>query len=226
MGYFKFLDDLVKSSNAAGKDLAVFFLTYTLAPHARYPTQLTQAVEALRYVVTQTDHQPSQVLLGGDSAGGNLAMGVLSHASHPHQAIDPLTLSEPLAGVALIAPWVSFDDYREESPIDIGDIVTSDVSIPWSKAYLGTATRDYYTDVFTAPPEWTKDFPTKQILVLGGENEIMMPLLQHWVDLLKVWWLLFPLSPFPSPGFGTDELNSNRWDSLRSNFTQERERRM
>ncbi|POR35140.1 Lipase/thioesterase family protein [Tolypocladium paradoxum] len=186
IGYFKFWAQLIKSSRAAGKDVAVFALTYTLAPHAQYPTQLTQAVEALRYILTQTHCCPARVLLGGDSAGGNLVVGVLSHLAHPHPAIAELKLAEPLAGAAAIAPWTSLDENHSEQDIYYGgDLITPYVGGPWSRAYLGSATRDYYTDASDAPSSWFKDFPVKQILVLGGQNEVLMPVIEDFVQKLK-----------------------------------------
>lgn len=186
-GYFKFWADVVASSRAAGKDVAVFALTYTLAPHARYPTQLTQAVEALRYVLDQKRHRPSQIFLGGDSAGGNLAVGVLSHLAHPHPAIKELKLEEPLAGTAVIAPWTSLDEnHSQEKVYSGGDLITPFVGKPWSRHYLNGTARDYYTDASLAPSSWFETYPVKQILVLGGGNEVLLPIIEDFVEKLKV----------------------------------------
>lgn len=172
MGYFKFLERLVASSHL--KDIAVFVLTYTLAPHAQYPTQIVQSVGALRYIVTQSGRRPGHVILGGDSAGGNLAVGVLSHLAHPHPAVAKLDLSEPLGGLALIAPWTSLDSQPSENLDCRGDIITPYVAGPWSRAYLGDSNRDYYTDPSTAPSTWFRDFPVEKVLILAGQNEIML----------------------------------------------------
>ena len=69
--HFGLLSDILDELNAAGKDIAIFFLSYTLTPHAVYPTQLKQAVEALRYIIEEVGRSPSNVFIGGDSAGGN-----------------------------------------------------------------------------------------------------------------------------------------------------------
>jgi acetyl esterase/lipase len=113
-------------------------------------------------------------MLGGDSAGGNLAVGVLSHLAHPHPAVEKLNISEPLGGLALIAPWTSLD-YQPPENLDCrGDIITPYVAGPWSRAYLGHSNRDYYTDPSTAPSIWFRDFPVKKVLILAGQNEIML----------------------------------------------------
>lgn len=186
-GYFKFLNDLVEASGKVGNDLAVFVLTYTLAPHARYPTQLTQAVETLRYIISDTRRRPSEILLGGDSAGGNLAIGVLSHLAHPHPEIPRVDLNEPLAGTVLISPWTSLDEKNSDKDVySGGDIITPYVGRPWSRHYLGGASRDNYTDASDAPPSWFETYPVEKILVLAGGNEILKSNIDEFVTNLKV----------------------------------------
>ncbi|RAQ66628.1 lipase/thioesterase family protein, partial [Aspergillus flavus] len=185
VGYFKFWESLIQCSSAAGKDLAVFAVAYTLAPNAQYPTQLIQSVEGLRYILTETNRTPANILLGGDSAGGNLAVGVLSHLSSPHEAIAKLDVQEPLAGTVLIAPWTSLEVSTDTKMNCLGDVITPDVAKPWSQAYLGRAKHDYYTDASTAPSSWFKNLKNQQILVLAGQNEIMLPSIRHFVDKVK-----------------------------------------
>ncbi|OAA42453.1 lipase/thioesterase [Beauveria brongniartii RCEF 3172] len=186
IGYFKFFERLLKEINAAGGDLCVFAVTYTLAPHGRYPVQLTQSVEALRHVVEHTGRSPGNVLLGGDSAGGNLVFGVLSHLAHPHPSIAPLHISKPLAGAAAIAPWVSLQpDLSEQVIYDGGDIVTTFVGESWSREFMGDGKADYYTDAFDAPSSWFETFPVDKMLMLGGENEILMPMIELFYETVK-----------------------------------------
>ncbi|KJK65720.1 Ae [Aspergillus parasiticus SU-1] len=186
MGYFKFFEQLIQSAGDSGHDLAVFVLSYTLAPHMRYPGQLSQVVEALRYIVMQTHRSPLDVLVGGDSAGGNLAVGLLSHLSHPHPAIPALNLEEPLAGVILISPWTSLDANPVGLSKDTGDLITTQVAGPWSSAYLGGADKDYYSDASNAPSTWFENLQVKEILVLGGGNEIMRPMIEAFVQKVQV----------------------------------------
>ncbi|OOO07877.1 hypothetical protein OAory_01043770 [Aspergillus oryzae] len=186
LGYFSFFTRLIADSGRANKSLAVFSLTYTLAPHATYPTQIRQAVEALRYVVEQTKFSPGHILLGGDSAGGNLVGGVLSHLAHPHPAIAPVNLSEHLRGAVMIAPWTSMEtDFSGQEIDSRGDLITPAVAGPWASAYLGTAKRDYYTDLSTAPADWYSTFPVQKILVCAGGSEILFPIIQDFVKKLK-----------------------------------------
>lgn len=172
----------------AGKDLSIFVLTYTLTPHASYPTQLQQAVVCLRYIL-QTGRSPANIYLGGDSAGGNLVLGVLSHISHPHAEIDELPVESEAAfgGAVLIAPWT---DLRTEFPpletAPLGDLITPDVAKKWATAYLNGRQRDYYTDASSAPPEWWHGLKVKDVLILAGGNEILLPLIEDFTQKLKV----------------------------------------
>lgn len=188
MGYYRFFAQLIAAAAAQNKSLAIFNLTYTLAPHGTYPTQLRQAVECLRYVINESvTHTPSKVLLGGDSAGGNLVGGVLSHLAHPHPEIEPLVLSENLAGAMLISPWTSMDtEFPDQVIYSGGDLITESVAKPWAGAYLGPTKRDNYTDLSMAPSEWYADFPVDSVLVSAGGNEIMLPIIEDFVGKFKV----------------------------------------
>ncbi|KAK9548673.1 hypothetical protein V6Z77_008568 [Aspergillus fumigatus] len=186
MGYFKFFANLVDHAATHNKSLAIFSLTYTLAPQATYPTQLRQAVDCLRYILANTSHQPSRIFLGGDSAGGNLVGGVLSHLAHPHPQIDPLNVSENLAGAVMIAPWTLMDtDFPNRKIDSSGDLITPAVAGPWARAYLGTATRDVYTDLSKAESDWYSTFPVANVLICAGGNEILLPIIQDFAEKFK-----------------------------------------
>ncbi|KAK2612487.1 hypothetical protein QQS21_001425 [Conoideocrella luteorostrata] len=201
LGYFKFLDSLIASSRKANKDLAVFVLTYTLAPGAAYPTQLIQAVHALRYILKQTGRKPSQVLIGGDSAGGNLVMGVLSHLAHVHPSIPELKISEPLAGAVGIAPWTLIgEDHSDREIYSGGDLITPAVDRPWSSAFLGGAEKDYFTSASIAPQSWFEKYPVKNVLICGGGSEILLPAIEDLAEKLKA--ALPNVELFVGPGEG------------------------
>ena len=187
MGYFKFYAQLVQTLSRSNKSLAVFCLTYTLAPTATYPTQLKQAVSALRFILS-SGQSPSTIFLGGDSAGGNLVGGVLSHLAHPHPQIEAIKLPEnsKLGGAAMIAPWTLLDtEFPDQEIYHGGDIITQAVAQPWASAYIGTSPRDNYTDLCKAPVEWYKDFPVEQVLITGGGNEILLPMIQEFAGKMK-----------------------------------------
>ncbi|KAI9874226.1 MAG: hypothetical protein M1830_010047, partial [Pleopsidium flavum] len=173
--HFSVLSDIVDQLNAAGADVAVLFLSYTLAPKASYPHQLSQGVELLRYTLRDLGKKPSDVLLCGDSAGGNLALGVLSHLTHPHQSIPPLELSEPLRAAILIAPWASFDTTAESFRRNqYKDCLGPAALNPWSRAFMSRAQTDNYNQPLNAPASWWKDLKVDAVLILAGADEVLV----------------------------------------------------
>lgn len=184
--YFQILKGIMDELNSAGKDVAIFVLTYTLTPHAVYPTQMKQAVEALRYILG-TGRNPSNIVIGGDSAGGNLTLAVLSHISHPNDAIEPLELSGPLAGAFTIAPWVTFSqDYPSIKANASKDIISEDLATRWGSSYLAGQEKDNYNQPLLAPAEWWKDIKASSLLVVAGSDEILLSCIEEFVEKLKV----------------------------------------
>lgn len=187
LAFFEFWDRLIISARANNKDLAIFALSYTLTPHAQYPTQLTQAVEAMRYIASQKKQRKS-IVIGGDSAGASLTMGVLSHLAHPHPTIAPLKLAQPLAGAVLLAFPPTMDESRAEGQELYcgGDIVVPSVGTKWLNPYMGTSKKDNYTSPLEAPTNWFKALPVKKILVLAGGNEVLRPFMEEFVEKVTV----------------------------------------
>ncbi|KAK7728171.1 hypothetical protein SLS57_002641 [Botryosphaeria dothidea] len=101
---------------AAARAPTLAVLEYGLAPALPYPGQLVQAIEALRHAVRLpadggAGHAPRDVVLAGDSAGGNLVAGVLAHlrSAGPHApAVEGLAGGEGkrLGGAVMVSPWV------------------------------------------------------------------------------------------------------------------------
>ena len=85
-------------STAAG--VRVFSLDYRLAPEHPFPAALTDTKLAYRWLLAQ-GHTPSQIVLGGESSGGGLALQAL--LSMKEEGTDL-----PSAGFFLspVADWV------------------------------------------------------------------------------------------------------------------------
>lgn len=103
--------------------VAVAILQYGLAPEAKYPTQLQQAIAALDHILGQ-GIAPRDLIIGGDSAGGNLAVQLLHHLSHPKPGPQRLKGDAlPFAGIFLVSPWLSGDtdtvSFRENGLVDM-----------------------------------------------------------------------------------------------------------
>lgn len=128
-----------------------------------------------------------QILLGGDSAGGNLTAALLQHMAYPHPEVPPVTLSRPLHAALLLSPWVSFraegatfDSNRET------DYITPKAVRRAARAYLLPGTRhDYYSEPATSPPEWWAEVAARvlrHVFIWGGGGEVLLGGIQAFAD--------------------------------------------
>ncbi|KAF5846461.1 hypothetical protein GGP41_003855 [Bipolaris sorokiniana] len=176
-GHILWLDDFQKS---LGPDVSALLLAYDVAPEAKYPTQLKQAVELLDYLVYTQGRSPSDLILAGDSAGGNLLLGALSHIAHPHPDITPLSLPARLHGVLLISPWCSLTQTNTPAFTTNAerDMLDARVLNRWAAAFLGSDSPfagDLYNEPVLAPPDWwapVADF-VEEVLIWAGDNEVL-----------------------------------------------------
>ncbi|KAI9923852.1 hypothetical protein MW887_008334, partial [Aspergillus wentii] len=185
--HFEFFYRIIQRLNANGRDVAFFFVEYTLTPRSLYPTQLRQSVEALRYILTETKRSPTNVLVGGDSAGGNLALAVLLHLSHPHPEIEPVEVSEPLRAVLGIAPWVN---YQCRGPSvernKYKDIIDTVFLNKYSTDYLnGSTVGDNWSEPSRAPLEWWEGAKVQQSLIVAGSDEILLSGIEEFANKFK-----------------------------------------
>ena len=86
---------------------------YRMPPEHRYPAALDDAIAAYRYVLGR--HAPSRIVIGGRSAGGNLAVAMLLRAKD-----EGLPLP---AGLVLLSPQVdlteSGDSFQVNQMVDV-----------------------------------------------------------------------------------------------------------
>lgn len=176
-GLVLWLDDLQKS---LGPDVSALLLTYDLAPEAKYPTQLKQAVELMRYLVETKGRDPSDLILGGDSAGGNLILGLLSHIAHPHPEIASLSLPSKIHAALLISPWCSLTQTNTPAFITNAerDMFDARTLSRWATAFLGTSdpfVGDFYNEPVLAPPEWWEPVAdvVGEVMIWAGGNEVL-----------------------------------------------------
>ena len=198
----------LKTSNT---DIAILFLEYTLVPHATYPSPIREAVEAVEYVLTDLQRPVSDIILAGDSAGGNMAVGVLSHIMHPLSDIPELKLSEgeKLKALVLVAPWVSFrTDWPSEKRNRYKDLVSAYAGNKWSTDYLAGKETTPYAEAILAPADWWKDSKVDQLLAVAGEDELLVDPIREWFEKYKVSKPLYPITcafvarpEIPSPEF-------------------------
>jgi len=139
--------------------------------------------------------RPGSILLGGDSAGANLVLALLSHILHPHpdSTIPRIALQEgdALKGALLISPWVDFShtapSFARNKGKDCIDVRTLD---RWARNYLGGAPADPYNQPLTAPRGWWSELGAwvTDVLVVAGSDEIMVDDVVRLVEVLRRDW--------------------------------------
>lgn len=169
--------------------IATLFLEYTLVPHGTYPAQYCEAVEAVNYVLSDLKRPASDIILAGDSAGGNMALAVLSHIGHPSPDLAPIALSaeDKLKALVLISPWVSFRlDFPSVEHNKYKDIHSSYAGIAWSRDYLGGKETSPYAEALVAPEGWWNDAKVEHLLAVAGADELLADPIKEWFDAYKV----------------------------------------
>lgn len=175
---------------------------YSLVP-VTYPQQLKEGVEALRYVLDTLKVPPSKISVAGDSAGGNLALGVLSHVLHPHREIEPLRWIEEgmeyveapkLDSLLLMSPWCSFDVKAKVDPMyDLNkekDLVDDRLGKQWSSAFLGGKEGDAYSEPLRTRDKkgWWDGLSgsVDRVWLSAGEEEVLLGSIQEMKEVLAV----------------------------------------
>jgi len=181
---FEFMFQIVSLLSSQGKSVAVLMLSYDLAPTAVYPRQLQQAAMLLNHVFKNLKIAPSNIILTGDSAGANLSIALLSHISHPHPSttlsIPKIEIQENFRAAVLISPWVSFDTSDDSFARNANkDCIGTVAGKQWSTAWLGeawphTQISDNYNQGITAPASWWKDLRVEKVLLVGGDEEVLI----------------------------------------------------
>lgn len=160
-----------------GVETAVAFLEYTLSPVGRFPTQLRQAAAGLSHILA-SGFRPQDVIIGGDSAGGNLTAVLLCHLIQPMPNVPEVKMAEPLGGAFLVSPWLTRHtkdaSFVENDGIDMlftgtiaetrGYLVGKDLSIVPSVAYPLDAEDLYFERL---------EEVVGHMYVTAGENEVL-----------------------------------------------------
>ncbi|KAG6847998.1 hypothetical protein H0H93_004275 [Arthromyces matolae] len=168
-----------------GLPIGVAVLNFTLIPNERFPTQLIQAVEALKHLIAN-GYEPQDIFIAGDSAGANLILALSSHILHPIllenagvTAVPSLSLTSPIGGAYLMSPWTSLTPGARGSSVenDAHDIMTSRTLRYYERKVLEGVPESLrvYLEVNKAPVGWFAgiDKLVKRVLITAGELEIL-----------------------------------------------------
>lgn len=191
---FEFIFQVVDVLSAQGKSVSALFLSYDLAPSAPYPRQLQQAASLLNHILNDLHYSPENIIITGDSAGANLALSLFSHILHPHPSstIPEVDLKgKNIPAAVLTSPWV---DFNTESPSfaknKYKDCIDPLAVQQWSSAFLADpyphkSKLDNYNQAVLAPESWWKGLPVDKVLILAGEEEVLVDGIQKFAETFK-----------------------------------------
>ena len=160
---------------AAARASRLIFLEYTLAPESVYPGQLVQATRALDFLLNEQHLRPSQIILGGDSAGGNLVLALLAHLHDPAPGVPRVSgfseTKEQFKGVFLFSPWVTTSlaaaSFRENALRDYLNETAARMFLGFSKPR-----QEVWADILRAKEDFWDTLPVKKMVMTVGEFEV------------------------------------------------------
>ncbi|KAJ3993242.1 Alpha/Beta hydrolase protein, partial [Lentinula boryana] len=184
-----------------GLEVGIAILSYSTSYyHAAFPTQLIQAIHALKHLLSMGCNL-SDIQLIGDSAGGNLVAQLLLHMVHPLPLpFPPLDLppGARLRGVYMMSPWVSLSDpdqWGSSIHTKDNDIIIYKTGRRWGDTYVNNIGNGIlsnvslaqllpYAEPILAPNNWYSNLPeiVNRILVSAGKEERLLNQVQALFD--------------------------------------------
>lgn len=182
---------------ATSTSMDVLSFNYRLAPEHPYPCALIDALKIWDYLM-YLGYGARDVIIAGDSAGGNLALALTLKLKEQHRILP--------RGLVLFSPWTDLtrSGRSHQTHCDIDPILT--------EAYLTQAIQDYASEQDLQNPlisplygDFT-DFPP--VLIQAGSNGILLSdslelhkqLVRHHVGaritVYQGMWHVFQMSPF------------------------------
>ncbi len=159
LGYARIL----AAKMAVHTGLEVVSFEYRLAPENPYPAQLEDAISIWDYLMLK-GYGASDIVLAGDSAGGNLALELCLKLFHDERKLPcALILMSPWTDMRAVNP--SYTEYKDKDPL-----LTYEYILSVRGAYAG-----FHAD-FSAPelsPLLAKLNMLPPTLIQAGSNEIL-----------------------------------------------------
>ncbi|KAK2807372.1 hypothetical protein FQN51_003198 [Onygenales sp. PD_10] len=178
--------------------LDVCLLEYELIPERPYPRQFPQAILAIQHLQAN-GRSLSNIIIGGDSAGGHLSLSIVSALMHPYpDSTNPLLkakASDRLKGCFTVFPLLSYDCYTRS----YGTHFSTDVLAPYTVREWGKLLVDnspWKEEVsrgkgwgmsLDVPEEWWDNVndAVEHMLVTGGQEEIFRDHIDKVIDILR-----------------------------------------
>jgi acetyl esterase/lipase len=151
----------------------VLCLQYRLAgtPNGRFPAQLQDAISAYSYLLHTLHIPASQIILSGDSAGANLALGLLRYIT---QFNNLLLLPAPKC-TWLFSPWTNIpgaldSEAWNNSPNYKTDCIPASFPAWGAKLYLHDLEITNAVEELVAPIKHPFALPSPILVVTGGKE--------------------------------------------------------
>ena len=113
------LDFTYYCQSLAARGYVVANLNYQLAPEGKYPTQMLQVNEAIRFLLAHAEEyriDPAKIFIGGDSAGAHLSAQIGLYYTNPAFRAriggEPAIAPEQLRGLILHCGYYNIDTLR------------------------------------------------------------------------------------------------------------------
>ncbi len=168
-GFYDSLAALIALSAGA----RVFALDYRLSPEHQFPAQLMDAGDGYRWLLSEGVN-PRQLVVAGDSAGGNLTLALLL-------SLRDSKLPLPVLAVCL-SPATDFSGSAAGIPVDSEyDWITPRMALKWADWFCSPEHRSdplvspVYADLQGLPP----------IYIQAGGSEILLPSIRVFAKRAK-----------------------------------------
>ena len=158
-------------------------------PDSPFPTQLRQANAAISHLISK-GVDTKNIILGGDSAGGNLVLQIAAHILHPLPDIPAPLTSGPFGGAFLMSPWVTFDDsspsFAENDKLDTTSASALNFLAMHAQTGITPETRNYIEAITADESWWTGlDKVFLRILNTAGQVECLRDAIVAFGETLK-----------------------------------------
>ncbi len=155
----------------AGQGFVTITVDYTIAPDARYPTPVKQTNTALGYVVANAARygiDPEGILIGGDSAGAQIAAQVAAIATNP--AYAKAVGTAPSVGPDRIKGAILFCGAHDVTMLNLdGSLGPFLRAVVWAYGGKRDAMDDPQFRLMALPDHVTRDFPPAFITAGNGD---------------------------------------------------------
>jgi len=166
----------------AARGYVVANLNYQLAPEGRYPTQMLQVNEAVRFLLSRAEQyriDPQKIFLGGDSAGAHLSSQMGLYYTNPaFQARiggEPAISPDQLIGMILLCGYYNIDALRASGFLMIADSMWM---LTGEKYYEGTELAKSMNTIAWLTPAYPPVF------ICSGDKDAFLPQAQEMIYAL------------------------------------------